>query len=272
MADLFAPTTPALPFILPSDEGYAASWNEEFNGFDIKLPGGEIFYAEHFFPRSWSDRAFAYLQEAENADWQSIDWRNLTPEDLDRIAFRNIRWKHDSMKMYGKTIPLPRLTAWYGDPGAAYTYSGIKSEPNPWTDGLLHIKRRIEEATGANFNCVLLNWYRDGKDSLAWHADDEGELGVNPVIASANFGATRDFQLRRNDNPDRTITIPLKHGTLLVMRGALQEHWKHAVPKRANVREARFNLTFRYIDPEGNASSRVTRRRRGPSVAVDKVA
>jgi alkylated DNA repair dioxygenase AlkB len=194
------------------------------------------------------------------------------PEDLQRIAFRNIRWKQDSMKLYGKAILLPRLTAWYGDPGAAYTYSGIKSEPNPWTDGLLHIKSRIEDATGAVFNCVLLNWYRDGKDSLSWHADDEKELGNNPVIASANFGATRDFQLRRNDNPDQTITIPLKHGTLLVMRDALQEHWKHAVPKRANIRESRFNLTFRYIDVDAAAVSRQTPGRKGRSVPADQVA
>jgi alkylated DNA repair dioxygenase AlkB len=272
VADLFPPTTPTLPFAFPNGHGFEASWNDQSNGFDISVPGGELFYAEHFFNRAWSDRTFAYLQEVENADWQSIDWRSLSSEDLERIAFRNIRWKQDRMKLYGKAIPLPRLTAWYGDPGAAYTYSGIKSEPNPWTDGLRHIKGRIEEATGARFNCVLLNWYRDGRDSLSWHADDERELGVDPVIASANFGATRDFQLRRNDDPEQTINIPLKHGTLLVMRGALQEHWKHAVPKRAGVKESRFNLTFRYIDVEAAASSIKSPRRKGRSVPADQVA
>lgn len=250
MADLFASARAALPFVLPDADGYDAAWNEGANGFDVRVPGGEFFYAEQFFPKSWSDRTFAYLQEIETTDWRTIDWRTLSPDALDHLAFRNIRWKQDSLKLYGKSIPLPRLTAWYGDPGAAYTYSGIKSDPNPWTDGLLHLKHRIEEAVGSSFNCVLLNWYRDGKDSLSWHADDEPELGVHPVIASANFGATRDFQLRRNDDPDQKVTIPLKHGTLLVMRGALQDHWKHAVPKRANVRQSRFNLTFRRIDTD----------------------
>lgn len=247
MADLFAPATQAVPFVLPSGEGFDASWNERWNGFDITVPGGEFFYAEHFFSKAWSDRTFAYLQENSHGDWRSIDWRTVSGDALDQIGFTNIRWRQDSLKLYGKSIPLPRLTAWYGDPGAAYTYSGIKSEPNPWNEGLLHLKRRIEALVGSAFNSVLLNWYRDGRDSLSWHADDEKELGIDPIIASANFGATRDFQLRHNDDHDQKITIPLKHGTLLVMRGELQRHWKHAVPKRANVDGSRFNLTFRSI-------------------------
>lgn len=248
MADLFSSVAEALPFTLPRVEGFEASWNEQRNGFDITVPGGELFYAERFFSRAWSDRMFAYLQENESHDWRSVDWRNLSVDALDEIGFTNIRWKQDSLKLYGKFIPLPRLTAWYGDSGAAYTYSGIKSEPNPWNDGLLHIKHRIEELAGSKFNCVLLNWYRDGRDSLNWHADDEKELGTDPIIASANFGATRDFQLRRNSDHAQKITIPLKHGTVLVMGGELQRHWKHAVPKRANVEGSRFNLTFRSIN------------------------
>lgn len=248
MADLFTPSNPAPPFALPKDSGFEVSWNKSSNGFDIKVPGGEIFYAEHFFTKAWSDRMVAYLQENAEEDWRTIDWRNVSADELERIAFTNIRWKQDSLKLYGKSIPLPRLTAWYGDPGAAYTYSGIKSDPNPWNDGLLHIKRRIEEVIESRFNCVLLNWYRDGRDSLSWHADDEKELGKDPVIASANFGATRDFQLRHNTNSDHKITMPLKHGTLLVMSGELQRHWKHAVPKRTGIDKSRFNLTFRKID------------------------
>jgi alkylated DNA repair dioxygenase AlkB len=247
MADLFPLVAERLPFSLPTEEGFNASWNERANGFDITIPDGEIFYARHFFNQAWSDRTFAYLQENASQDWSAINWRGLSEDRLEQIGFTNIRWKQDRMKLYGKSIPLPRLTAWYGDRGAAYTYSGIKSEPNPWTDGLLHIKQRIEKAVDSTFNCVLLNWYRDGRDSLSWHADDEKELGSDPVIASANFGATRDFQLRHNSDPDLKITIPLEHGTLLVMRGALQRHWKHAVPKRANVSGSRFNLTFRNI-------------------------
>lgn len=247
MADLFSSATRALPFTMPSGEGFEASWNEQLNGFDIKVPGGDLFYADHFFNKAWSDRMVAYLQENESRDWHTIDWRNVSAETLDQIGFSNIRWKQDHLKLYGKLIPLPRLTAWYGDPGAAYTYSGIKSEPNPWNAGLLHIKRRIEDAINSTFNCVLLNWYRDGQDSLSWHADDEKELGKNPVIASANFGESRDFQLRRNSHQDQKITMPLRHGTLLVMRGELQQNWKHAVPKRAGIQGSRFNLTFRNI-------------------------
>lgn len=247
MAELFASDAQAVPFVLPSGEGFGVSWNERWNGFDVRVPGGDFFYAEHFFSRAWSDRTFAYLQENARQDWHTVDWRSVQVDTLEEMGFTNIRWKQDSLKLYGKSIPLPRLTAWYGDPGAAYTYSGIRSEPNPWNDGLLHIKRRIEELVDSTFNCVLLNWYRDGQDSLSWHADDEKELGVDPIIASANFGATRDFQLRRNSDHGQKITIPLKHGTLLVMRGALQRHWKHAVPKRANVDGSRFNLTFRSI-------------------------
>lgn len=248
MADLLDAANRTLPFKLPARDGFSTSWNEQWNGFDVAVPGGGFFYAERFFNRAWSDRTFAYLQENAAQDWRTIDWRDVPADALEQIGFHNVRWKQDNLKMYGKSIPLPRLTAWYGDPGAAYTYSGIKSEPNPWTDGLLHIKGRIEDATNAKFNCVLLNWYRDGRDSLSWHADDEKELGEDPVIASANFGATRDFQLRRNSDHDQKITIPLMHGSLLVMRGALQRHWKHAVPKRANVDGSRFNLTFRSID------------------------
>jgi alkylated DNA repair dioxygenase AlkB len=247
MADLFPSPRRSLPFSLPDAPGFAATWNERWEGYDVAVPGGEFFYAQHFFNKAWSDRAFAYFQENASRDWRQIDWRQVSPETLDELAFEHIRWRQDKIKLYGKEIPLPRLTAWHGDPGAAYTYSGIKSEPAPWTEGLLHIRRRIEEAAECRFNCVLLNWYRDGKDSLSWHADDEKELGDDPVIASANFGATRDFQLRHNDDPAAKVTLPLEHGTLLVMKGALQRHWKHAVPKRSGVSRSRFNLTFRYI-------------------------
>ena len=247
MADLFAPDAPTLPFGLPAIEGYAASWNDSRDGFDVIVPDGSLFYAERFFNEAWSDRTVAYLQENDLLDWRTVDWRSLPPDAEALTRFTNIRWKQDSLKLYGKSIPLPRLTAWYGDPGAGYTYSGIKSEPNPWNDGLLHLKHRIEERIGATFNSVLLNWYRDGNDSLSWHADDEKELGPDPVIASANFGATREFQLRCNSDHAQKIRIPLSHGSLLVMRGELQRHWKHAVPKQSKAAGSRFNLTFRTI-------------------------
>ena len=247
MADLFALNALTPPFTLPKSDDYSAAWDESRGGFEITVPGGSLFYAEQFFNPAWSDRTLAFLQENDAIDWRTTDWRALPSDAQAMRRFTNIRWRQESLKLYGKSIPLPRLTAWYGDPGAAYTYSGIKSEPDTWNDGLLYLKRKVDESAGTTFNSVLLNWYRDGRDSLSWHADDEKELGLDPVIASANFGATRAFQLRRNSDHSHKITMPLKHGTLLVMRGELQRHWKHQVPKQGTVLGSRFNLTFRTI-------------------------
>jgi Alkylated DNA repair protein len=248
MDDLFQTPTPRLPFLLPRFPGYRAEWNEQWHGFDVEIPQGKFFYSESFFNRKWSDRALEYFQENELLDWKIADWRKVSADCLEDIKFRNIKWKQDYLKLYGKNIPLPRLTSWYGDIGKSYQYSGIKSDPHPWNKGLQHIKERIEECADHAFNCVLLNWYRDGQDSLNWHADDERELGLNPVIASANFGATRDFLIRKNDDNSQKLSLPLKHGTLLIMKGEMQHFWQHSIPKRANVRGSRFNLTFRTIN------------------------
>ena len=119
--------------------------------------------------------------------------------------------------------------------------------PLAWTPTLQKIREQVNGLAAVQFNSALLNLYRDGNDKVDWHADDEKELGENPVIASVNFGETRDFILRRNDDPSKKITIPLGHGTLLVMRGGVQRFWQHSVPKRRKVRGSRFNLTFRRI-------------------------
>lgn len=238
---------PSLPFDMPEGDGYSAELLEHHNGYRVIVPNGEILYFEHFFDKKLSDRAVEYFLENDTVDWQKTRWKDLAYEDFSAIHFKNINWKQDVIKLYGKTIPLPRLTAWYGDSGKSYTYSGIKSLPNEWNKGLLYLKEKIESCVGINFNSVLLNWYRDGEDYLNWHADDEKELGENPVIASANFGETRDFLIRRNDDPSKKLTLPLKHGTLLLMSGELQHYWQHSVPKRKKVRGSRFNLTFRRI-------------------------
>lgn len=247
MTDLFQADKVELPFDVSPDIDFEATWNEEWNGYDIRLPNGQIFYAERFFDKRISDRTVEYLQENETVDWSSARWRDFGPDEIGELEFKNIDWKQDFINFYGKRNPLPRLTAWYGDSGRSYTYSGIKSEPNPWNKGLLYIKEAIERCAGLSFNSVLLNWYRDGEDSLSWHSDDEKDLGVNPVIASANFGETRDFLLRRKDCISQKMSIPLKHGTLLLMKGELQHFWEHSVPKRKSVRGSRFNMTFRRI-------------------------
>jgi alkylated DNA repair dioxygenase AlkB len=159
-----------------------------------------------------------------------------------------IDWRQEQIRMFDKTTNIPRLTAWYGDDEKPYTYSGIEMQPSPWTERLLVIKTRVESLSETTFNSVLLNQYRDGSDSVAWHADNEPELGPVPVIGSVSFGATRDFQFRSNDPSGEgvTTTIELRHGDVLVMGGDTQKFWNHQIPKRANA-STRINLTFRTV-------------------------
>lgn len=248
MNDLFSSSSgPTLPFELPRQDGYVATWDASRNGHHVKVPNGELFFSKHFFNQKVSDRVVEYFQENETVDWRAARFKELEPDQFDQIKFTNINWKQDFIKLYGKTIPLPRLTSWYGDSGKSYSYSGITAQPNDWNEGLLYIKRLVEAAAEVAFNSVLLNWYRDGTDHLSWHSDDEKELGRCPIIASANFGASRDFVVRRKGDEGARISIPLSHGSLLIMRGELQHFWEHSVPKRARVSQSRFNLTFRRI-------------------------
>lgn len=158
-----------------------------------------------------------------------------------------IPWRQESVHMYGKHIPMPRLTAWIGDPGRSYRYSGVTYEPSPWPARTAAIRDQIEQRTGTRFNTVLANLYRDGRDSMSWHADNEPELGENPTIASVSLGAVRRFQLRHKKKPDQRVDLDLASGSLLVMSGALQHHWRHAIPKTARPLGPRINLTFRRI-------------------------
>lgn len=245
--NLQLPFGPQLPFELPQEPGYATVRDEAVRGFLVTLPQGEILYADNFFSPQTARRSVEYFQENRQCDWRSPDFPAQVRSDLAALQFENINWQQDSMRIYGKVLPLPRLTAWYGDRGRSYTYSGIRSEPNPWNKGLLYLKRQVEGVAGARFNSVLLNWYRDGEDCVGWHADDEQRLGRNPVIASVSFGETRDFVVRRKDDKSRKIVFPLGQGSLLIMRGELQHYWEHAVPRRLGVRGSRFNLTFRSI-------------------------
>ena len=150
--------------------------------------------------------------------------------------------------MFGKEVNLPRLTAWYGDKGKSYKYSGIEMNPNTWTPTLLIIKEKVETVAGFNFNSVLVNLYRNGQDYVSWHSDDESELGNNPTIASVSFGATRRFILRHKSNRDLgKVEVALTHGSLILMQGTTQHFWQHQVPKTAKKISPRINLTFRVI-------------------------
>lgn len=164
---------------------------------------------------------------------------------LDKLL-DSIEWKQESMNMYGRQIPFPRLTSWYGDNEKPYSFSGITLQPHSWSKELLKIKIKIENKVKTEFNSVLLNRYRSGNDSISWHTDAEKELGKNPIIASVNFGAERKFQLKHIDTKER-IDIILKHGSLLIMKGELQHFWKHQIPKTKKEVKERINLTFRTI-------------------------
>ncbi|WP_223816086.1 alpha-ketoglutarate-dependent dioxygenase AlkB family protein [Adhaeribacter rhizoryzae] len=159
-----------------------------------------------------------------------------------------VAWQQDKIKMFGKELPLPRLTAWYADPGKSYRYSGITNIPLPWLPVLLPLKEAVEAAAGHTFNSVLLNYYRQGQDSMGWHSDDEPELGQNPVIASVSFGQTRRFDFRyRHDKNIPKQSIWLENGSLLLMQGPTQHYWQHQVPKATKLTQPRLNLTFREI-------------------------
>jgi alkylated DNA repair dioxygenase AlkB len=153
-------------------------------------------------------------------------------------------WRAETVTVFGKRYLQPRLTAWHGD--ARYTYSGLTLDPLPFTPLLLQIRAAVETATGHRFNSVLLNYYRDGGDSMGMHSDDEPELGQEPAIASVSFGATRGFILRHKRSK-RTVRLALDDGSLLFMSGKLQQNWVHGINKSAKPLGGRVNLTFRRI-------------------------
>jgi alkylated DNA repair dioxygenase AlkB len=153
-------------------------------------------------------------------------------------------WRADTVVVYGKRHLQPRLTAWYGE--ASYTYSGLTLQPLPLTPLLEQLHAAVEQVTGRRYNSVLLNYYRDGADSMGMHCDDEPELGPRPVIASLSYGATRTFTLRHKRSK-RTVKLDLSDGSLLLMAGTLQAHWLHGINKTAKLVGPRLNLTFRFM-------------------------
>jgi alkylated DNA repair dioxygenase AlkB len=167
--------------------------------------------------------------------------------DLFAQLREQVDWRQEEIVLFGQRRLVPRLVAWHGDAGAVYSYSGVEHHPQPWTPPLLRIRERVEALSGHSFNSVLLNLYRDGRDGMGWHADDEPELGANPVIASVSLGATRRFRMRHRKRRAETLGLDLEHGSLLVMYGATQHHWLHAVPKVTRPVGERINLTFRRV-------------------------
>ena len=184
--------------------------------------GGELYYVPNLLTREKSDEYFNQL-------------------------FTEIRWKQEPIKIFGKEVMQPRLTAWYGDVEKPYAYSGITMAPDHWIHPLIEIKSVADQLSGAESSSALLNLYRDGNDGLGWHRDNEKVLGPTPTIASVSLGAVRSFQLRDYKDKKNLISLELQPGSVVIMRGASQQMWEHRVPKSKKVFGARINITFRII-------------------------
>ena len=193
-----------------------------FDIYEPKLPDASVRYYPGFLAKDVADAYFSEL--------------------LDTIP-----WQNDPITIFGKTYPQPRMTSLHGHTTDPYGYSGIVMQPNPMTKSLKEIETKIQTLCEERFTTVLLNLYRDGKDSNGWHADDERELGINPVIASVSLGAERYFHLKHKNDKTQRLKFALAHGSLLLMEGSTQHHWKHQVAKTAREVGPRINLTFRKV-------------------------
>lgn len=193
------------------------------DGIKLDLPDSDIIYYQRFLAATEANQYF-------------------------KIFKNSISWQQDTIKVYGKIYPQPRLTALYGNNDRAYSYSGITMYPKNFTAELLEIKEKIESQLDVVFTTCLLNLYRDGQDSNGWHADDEKELGIHPVIASLSLGQERYFHLKHKQFKERKHKMVLQHGSLLIMKGATQHHWLHQIPKTSRSVAGRINLTFRIIE------------------------
>lgn len=174
----------------------------------------------------------------------------LDEAEADRLLHRlrdGIEWETHRIRLFGREHESPRLSCWIGDPGTAYRYSGTLFDPRPWPQALLPLRERLSTELGVDFNSVLANRYRDGRDCMGWHSDGEAELGPAPVIASLSLGAARRFALKHRSDPKVRRVLELPHGSLLVMAGQTQRHYRHALPRTSRPVGERVNLTFRRI-------------------------
>lgn len=196
--------------------------SEATAGIQLDMVDGEVWYYPGFFDTETADSYYEHLLKQ-------------TP------------WQQDEIKVFGQTHMQPRLTALYGNNGKSYSYSNITMHPHPFSPELKAIKDKVEQASEVQFTTVLLNLYRNGQDSNGWHSDDEKELGRNPFIASVSFGTKRIFHFKHKQDNNLRHKLYLEHGSLLLMKGATQHHWKHQLPKSKRITTPRINLTFRVI-------------------------
>lgn len=174
----------------------------------------------------------------------------FTPEQAYQIyrqLLQEIDWKQESVVVYGREHPSPRLQSWIGDEHLTYQYSGKIFQPALWTATTRYLLTILNTLLASDFNSVLANYYRNGEDSMGWHSDDEKELGQDPTIASLSFGIERDFSLRKRGENKQRLVLPLAPGSLLVMNPGMQSRWQHALPKRKRLTSGRINLTFRKL-------------------------
>lgn len=189
------------------------------------------------------------IEDAEVSFARHVDLGEPADEVL-RELMEGTTWRHEAVTIYGKKHLQPRLIAWFGDAGQRYSYSGISLEPLPWTDTLTKVRGVVQDLAHERFNSVLLNYYRDHRDSMGFHSDDEKELGPTPVIASVSLGATRTFVLKHKTRPElKPVRLELPSGSLLLMKGHTQKNWKHGIDKQSRPCGPRINLTFRRIIP-----------------------
>jgi alkylated DNA repair dioxygenase AlkB len=179
------------------------------------------------------------------ADWLSP----ARAQQLARVLVDELPWTQHTVRMFGRDILAPRLSAWIGDPGAAYVYSRVLHTPLPWTPSLRELRAQLLATLGADFNSVLANRYRDGRDSMGWHSDDEPELGPQPLIVSVSLGAVRPMRFKSRKTGGERLDLPLASGSLLVMAGMTQHNYLHGIDKSRQEVGERINLTFRQIRP-----------------------
>ena len=178
----------------------------------------------------------------------SRTWRESESEDWMECLRKEIEWEQHRIKIFGQWVDCPRLSAWYGDPGAMYSYSSLSLTPKAWTPTLLEVRNQLAETIERPFNSVLLNLYRNGNDSMGWHSDDEWELGLNPVIASISLGDSRMMKFRHRSDPGVSkFALELSTGSLLIMAGTTQKFWQHEIPKTKKSVGERLNITFRFV-------------------------
>jgi alkylated DNA repair dioxygenase AlkB len=216
----------------------------DLSGYRLAMRQGDLFPVD--------DPAADAVRRVELPDAELFLFPRLLSPQAAAAAFaalrRDVDFEQEVIAMYGRAVAAPRLTAWYGDPGCTYRYSGVLHQPRRWMPTLNDLRTRVEAATGQRFNGALVNYYRDGMDSVSWHSDDESDLVADAVIASLSLGAARVFQLRHKTRTElRRVDIELPPGSLLVMGGVCQRHWQHQLPKRKNLRAGRINLTFRQV-------------------------